>query len=96
MFYVILPGRETPAWDFLFVLAVRKLRAAILKQGHFRAEELSESPGQFLQTVFGPPPLPEIPICLPRGKCSPFLSQDSLLCQAIVLFRGVSPIPQVC
>lgn len=33
------------AWVSLFVLAIRKLRAVILKLGHIGVEELSESPG---------------------------------------------------
>lgn len=33
------------AWVSLFVLAIGKLRAAVLKLGHVGVEELSESPG---------------------------------------------------
>ena len=64
------------AWVSLFVLAIGKLRAAILKLGHLGVEELSESPGQLLQTALG---LQEILICLPREKCSLYFPQNTLL-----------------
>lgn len=79
------------AWVSLFVLAIRKLRAVILKLGHVGVEELSESPGQLLLTALA---LPEILICLPREKCSLYFPQYTLLWWVPVLFREVSSIPQ--
>lgn len=60
----------------LFVLAIRKLRAVILKLGHVGVEELSESPGQLLLTALA---LPEILICLPREECSLYFPRYILL-----------------